>query len=485
MLSTPNEAMCQFSRDLEFSDIPPEVVHQAKLLILDFLGIALAACSTEIDKPLRVMANAITGKITDSQNLSYDFGSCSAIGEKSRMPASNAAFLNGALGHSLDFDDTHAKSIIHTAAPVVPAAFAGAEAFQKTGPDMIRACVAGFESEIRIGLAAPGKFHARGFHMTAIAGTFGAAIAYALQSGLSIERMNWALGICGSMAAGLFEYLENGSPVKALHPGWAAHGGICSTILADNDFTGPQTVFEGRFGLLKSHLGDDEFEAEALTRGLGETWETLAIGFKPYPCGHVIHAFLDAGLRLKERKKIEHSKIKSIICHAAKGAIDLVLDPIEVKRKPRSEYDAKFSLPYCLASIFVRGKCGVDDFEKNAVADPAVLALADKVSFTQDDLQDFPRFFPGVVEVRLEDGNSYVEEEKHQRGCAENPFTDQDVFEKFKDNAQRSLSLEKAEDLLSMVMSLENLKNVNGVGELLRKATNHQADLQSPLQNQA
>ena len=485
MSSTPSEILCQFSHALEFSDIPPSVVHQTKLLILDFLGIALAACSMEIDKPLRVMANAITGKIPDSQNLSYDFGSCSAIGEKNRMPAPNAAFLNGALGHSLDFDDTHAKSIIHTAAPVVPAAIAGAEEFQKTGKDMIRACVAGFESEIRIGLAAPGKFHARGFHMTAIAGTFGAAIAYALQSGLNTERMNWALGICGSMAAGLFEYLENGSPVKALHPGWAAHGGICSTMLADNDFAGPQTVFEGRFGLLKSHLGDDEFEVEALTRGLCETWETLAIGFKPYPCGHVIHAFLDAGLRLKERKKIDHSKIKSIICHAAKGAIDLVLDPIEVKRKPRSEYDAKFSLPYCLASIFVRGKCGVDDFGENAVADPAVLALADKVSFTQDDTQDFPRFFPGVVEVRLEDGNSYVEEEKHQRGCAENPFTDQDVFEKFKDNAQRSLSLEKAEDLLSMVMSLENLKNVNGIGELLRKATNHRADLQSPLQNQA
>ena len=478
MSSTPNEAMCQFSRDLEFADIPPEVVHQAKLLILDFWGIALAACSMEIDKPLRVMMNAITGRIPGLQKTSYELGPCSAIAEKNRMPAPNAAFLNGALGHSLDFDDTHAKSIIHTAAPVVPAAFAGAEAFQKTGPDMIRACVAGFESEIRIGLAAPGKFHARGFHMTAIAGTFGAAIAYALQSGLSTERMNWALGICGSMAAGLFEYLENGSPVKALHPGWAAHGGICSTILADNDFAGPQTVFEGRFGLLKSHLGDDEFEAEALTRGLGETWETLAIGFKPYPCGHVIHAFLDAGLRLKEREKIPHTKIKSIVCHAAKGAIDLVLDPIEVKRKPRGEYDAKFSLPYCLASIFVKGKCGVDDFEKSAIEDSRVLALADKVSYVQDDTQDFPRYFPGVVEVRLDDGSTFIEEEKHQRGCAENPFTDEDVYAKFKDNARRSLSPGEAEDLMSMVMTLESLENVNAIGEILRSAASHRVDPQ-------
>lgn len=322
--------------------------------------------------------------------------------------------------------------------------------------------------------------------MTAIAGTFGAAIAYALQSGLSTERMNWALGICGSMAAGLFEYLENGSPVKALHPGWAAHGGICSTILAGNNFAGPQTVFEGRFGLLKSHLGDEEkFEVEALTRGLRETWETLAVGFKPYPCGHVIHAFLDAGLRLKDREKIHHTKIKRIICHAAKGAIDLVLDPIESKRKPRGEYDAKFSLPYCLASIFVKGKCGVDDFEKNAIADPTVLVLAEKVSFTQDDTQDFPRFFPGVVEVRLDNGNIFVEDEKHQRGCAENPFADEDVYEKFKDNAQRSLSPGEAEDLMAIVMALQDMENVNAIGEFLRKAANHQADPQSPSQNPA
>ena len=485
MSPTPSETLCQFSHDLAFYDIPTAVVHKAKLLILDFLGIALAACSMEIDKPLRAMAIAMTGNIPATENTSYDSGPCSAIGEKYRMPAATAAFLNGALGHSLDFDDTHAKSIIHTAAPVVPAAFAGAEVFQKKGQDMIRACAAGFESEIRIGLAAPGKFHARGFHMTAIAGTFGAAIAYALQSGLSAERMNWSLGICGSMAAGLFEYLENGSPVKALHPGWAAHGGICSTILADNDFSGPQTVLEGRFGLLKSHLGDEEFEVEALTRGLGEIWETLATGFKPYPCGHVIHSFLDAGLRLKEREKIHHAKIKNIVCHAAKGAIDLVLDPIEVKRKPRGEYDAKFSLPYCLASIFVRGRCGVEDFDKRAIEDSTVLALANKVSFAQDDSQDFPRFFPGVVEVRLDDGSTFFEEEKHQRGCPENPFTDDDVYEKFKDNAQRSLSSVEADNLKAMVMSLEDLEDVNGIGELLRSATNHRVDPRSLLQNPA
>ena len=480
MLLTPNEVLCQFATSLKFDRIPPEVVHKTKLLILDFIGIALAARSTEIDAPLRALANGITGRMPGQESASCVLGPCSGVGEKTRMPAANAALLNGALGHALDFDDTHAKAIIHTAAAVVPAAFAGAEEFQKTGRDVIRACVAGFESEIRVGLAAPGKFHARGFHMTALAGAFGAAIAYGLQRGLSVEKMIWSLGICGSMAAGLFEYLENGSPVKALHPGWAAHGGICATILADGNFAGPETVFEGRFGLLKSHLGNEGFEVEALTKDLGQTWETLVVGFKPYPCGHVIHAFLDAGLRLRNQKRIDHTKIKSLICHAAKGAIDLVLDPVEMKRKPRGEYAAKFSLPYCLASIFVRGRCGVDDFEKSAINNPDVLFLAGKVSYLQDDAQDFPRFFPGVVEARLDDGDIFIEEEKHQRGCPENPLRDGDVYEKFKENARRSLSAKATDELMKLLMVLENLENMDAVGKLLRSAVNHRADPQSP-----
>lgn len=475
---TPSEALCRFSRTLQFRDIPPEAVHRTKLLILDFLGIALAARSTEIDAPLRAAARGLTGGAPGREGA--DLGPCSAVGERARMPAANAAFLNGALGHALDFDDTHAKSIIHTAAAVVPAALAGAEAFGKTGRDLICACVAGFESEIRIGLAAPGGFHARGFHMTAVAGVFGAAIAYALHAGLDAERMGWALGICGSMAAGLFAYLEDGSPVKALHPGWAAHGAICSTILAGENFAGPRTVFEGRFGLLRSHLGDAEFRVEALTEGLGERWETLAVGFKPYPCGHVIHAFLDAALRLRNREGVAHGKIRSLICRAAKGAIDLVLDPIEVKRRPRGEYDAKFSLPYCLASIFVRGTCGVDDFTKNAIADPEVLALAERVSYVQDDAQDFPRFFPGVVEARLADGSVFVEEEKHQRGCAENPLTDAEVQEKFRDNAARSLAPEEADALMRVVMDMENADDVDTLGALLRGAASRRGGPRSP-----
>ncbi|MFP6869052.1 MAG: MmgE/PrpD family protein [Nitrospinota bacterium] len=464
--STASETLCRFCEELRFEDIPPEVIEKAKLLTLDLLGISLAARADPIDVPIRAAARAMDG----GGNGDADTGPCSAVGETRKMPALSAAFLNAALGHSLDFDDTHSKSIIHTAAPVVPPALAAAEGFRKSGREMLRSITAAFEGTIRIGLAAPGRFHARGFHMTSIAGTFGAALAYGPMAGLKGRRLVSALGICGSMASGLFEYLEDGSPVKVLHPGWAAHSGIMATVLAGGDFGGPASVFEGRFGLLRSHLSGEDFDAEALTEGLGERWETLATGYKPYPCGHVIHAFLDAALRIREEGGFAPEGIESVTCHADKVAIDLVLDPIEAKRRPRTHYEGKFSLPYCLGSIFVRGRLTLDDFTDEAVRDERVLAAAAKVDYRQDDSMDSLNFFPGKIEVRLKGGKTFAAEEKHQRGCAENPMAPVEVQKKFMQNAQRSLPAARAEEAMDHVLNLDVLSGVAPLTGLLREA---------------
>ncbi|MBI3129440.1 MAG: MmgE/PrpD family protein [Candidatus Tectomicrobia bacterium] len=466
--SAASERICRFAETLRYEAIPPDVVEKVKLLALDVIGIALAAHSTPVDAPLRAAARALTGRPKGEEG--GDLGPASAVGEKRRMPAAGAALLNGALGHALDFDDTHTLSVIHTAAPVIPAALAGAEAFGKSGREMLRAAVAGFESEIRIGLAAPGRFHARGFHMTAIAGTFGAALAYGLLAGLDGRRLVSALGICGSMAAGLFEYLEDGSPVKALHPGWAAHAGIAAAALAEGGFGGPPTVIEGRFGLLRSHLEGEAFDAAAVASGLGERWETLATAFKPYPCGHVIHAFLDAALRVQRERGFAPEAITSILCHAAPGAIALVLEPAEAKCRPRTEYDAKFSLPYCLGSVLVRGRCGVGEFEGEAIHDPRVLEVASKVSYRREDGFDFPRFLSGRVEIRLKDGSTFAAEEKYQRGCPENPLSVEDLKFKFLDNACRSLSRPRAEALAEAILGLDSLASVEPVAGILRNA---------------
>jgi 2-methylcitrate dehydratase PrpD len=466
---TASETICRFAETLRFEDIPPDVVEKAKQLTLDLIGIALAARQDSIDMPLRATARALAGKGKRTA-AEADYGHCSAVGEKTRMPAASAVFLNGALGHSLDFDDTHSKSIVHTTAPVVPPALAGAEAFQRSGREMIRAEVAAMEAVVRIGLAAPGKLHAKGFHMTALAGAFGATLAYGLSASLRGKMLTSALGICGSMAAGLMEYLADGSPVKAMHPGWAAHSGIAATYLAGGGFGGPPTILEGRFGLLRSHLGGEEFAQEALTDGLGSRWETLAITFKPYPCGHVIHAFLDAALAAQREGGFRADEIETITCHAAKGAIELTLDPIDDKRRPRTAYDGKFSLPYCLGSVLVRGTCGLDDFTEESIRDEQVLDIAGKVHARQDDTQNFPRFFPGKVEITLKDGRTFTAEEPHQRGCPENPLTPEQVGEKFLQNANQTLSAVQASELMGLITRLETLESVEPITKILREA---------------
>ncbi|MFQ5693331.1 MAG: MmgE/PrpD family protein [Nitrospinota bacterium] len=459
---TATEALCAFSERLRFDRLPAEVAEKAKLLVLDILGIALAARSTPIDAPLRGAARALMG--------AGGPGAASAVGEREKVPPAVAALLNGALGHSLDYDDTHTGSIIHTAAPVVPAALAGAEEFGRSGGDFLRAVVAGFEAEIRIGLCAPGRFHERGFHMTSIAGTFGAALAYGLLAGLEGRGLVSALGISGSQASGLFEYLEDGSPVKALHPGWAAHSGIAAASLARGGMGGPATVLEGRFGLLRSHLGEGAYDAALLTAGLGERWETLATSFKPYPCGHVIHAFLDAAARLQGREKFSAGEIEEAVCHASKKTIYLTLEPAEGKLRPRSGYEGKFSLPYCLASIFVRGKCGVDEFTEDAVRERSVLEVASRVRYVPEEPPDHPRFLSGKVEVRLRDGRSFLEEERCQRGAPENPLSSAEIRAKFFDNARRSLPADRGEELAGLLGRAEALENLDRVGALLRQA---------------
>ncbi len=466
MLSA-TEIIVDHAKKTKFEDIPKEVVEKTKFLLLDALGIAIASTTLPVSNQVKEMVFRILG--IQSRDLTNRFDSgCTVIGEKKIMPITQAALINGSLIHSLDYDDTHTKSVIHNCAPLVPSALSGAELFQASAKDFLKSIILGFEFQIRIGLVAPGSFHARGFHMTSIAGTFGSSLVFGLLGNFSHKAIVSALGICGSMTSGLFEYLEDGSPVKVVHPGWASQSGIVASLLANEGFGGPSSILEGRFGLYNSHIHGESFDVGILTSQLGEKWETLDIAYKPYPCGHVIHAFLDAAKRIYSSDNYSVNSIKSIKCIAAKGAIDLVLDPLDAKKIPRSSYDAKFSLPYCIASILVRGTCNVEDFSDEAINDSEVLKVASLVDYEEDPSQDFPNFFPGSVEIIFDSGDRAIEHEKFQRGCLENPMSENDIRKKFMDNSTMVFDQEIAQQLFDNVMGLEESKNVNSLTEMLK-----------------
>jgi 2-methylcitrate dehydratase PrpD len=312
-------------------------------------------------------------------------------------------------------------------------------------------------------------FHARGFHATAVCGVFGAtAAACRLQSLDEITVIN-ALGIAGSMASGLLEYLADGSSTKRLHPGWAAHSAVIASRLAAHGATGPSSVFEGRFGVYRAFTDHADIDVDAITAELGERWETPRIAFKPYPACHYLHASLDATAQALAETPVRTEDIEEIVALTPEAGVSLVLEPLADKHRPRTEYEAKFSLPYSIASLLVHGRVDVSTYTDEAIVDPDVLALAAKVRYEVKDYETYPRAFPGGVRIHTRDGRTLEAELAYQRGGHENPMSADEVREKYRTNAALALSAAEAEALEEAVTTLERSGDL-GAFELLSHA---------------
>jgi len=441
--------MAQFVQSLRYEELPRAVVESAKLHLLDTLGICLAASRLEAGQIVTQVVGAWEGKPEST-----------VIGARDKVFAAAAALANGTLAHSLDYDDTHTASIVHPSAAVVPAALAVGEALGSDGRAVLTAAVAGYEVAIRIGLAAPGQFHDRGYHATPICGTFGAALVAGKLLGLDAARLAHALGLCGSQAAGIQEFLVDGSWAKRLHPGWAAFGGIISAQLAQRGFRGPQRVFEGRFGLYATHLGPGRFDPQKLTAGLGRVWETTQIALKPYPCCHLLHGAIDAALHLKRQHALNPADIAAVECRLPERTIHIVCEPEVVKRRPPTPYAAMFSATYAVAVALLAERAGLDEFSEEKIRQPEVLELAAKVSYAVDAEAEFPKYFPGWVRIRMKDGRLYEHKERINRGHPENPLSAEEVRAKFRENACQALPAGQVEAIIDRVASLERLDNV-------------------------
>src|SRR6266511_2581329 len=339
--------LAEFTASLDFADLPPAVAASVQLRTLDVLGIALAASTGEA-------APSILGALEGWGAA----GDCTVIGAKRTAAAPLAILANGALAHSLDFDDTHAASITHASAVVVPVALALGEAAGLDGRALVTAMVAGYETITRLGMAAPGAFHARGWHATSVCGPFAAALVAGRIEGLDADRLTAALGIAGSFASGVMEYLDDGSWVKRVHAGWAGHGGAIAAALARGGFTGPASILEGRFGLYRTFLGAEPDVSPFAT--LGREWETPAIGCKPYPCCHLNHAYLDCALELRRAHAFAPEDVEAVECRVPAGQVPIVCEPRPAKLRPRTAYEAQFSLPYSIACALLDGRVGLD-----------------------------------------------------------------------------------------------------------------------------
>lgn len=459
----------RFAEATSFDRLPTEVVDSVKLRVLDIVGICLAAAE-------RGLADGVTELVAEEGGRPV----ATVVAADLRCSMAQAAFVNGTLAHSLDFDDTHLRSVLHPSASVIPAVLAVAEARGRSGAEAIAAAAAGIEITVRVGLgglvAGLGNvFFERGWHATSICGTLGSAAAAGKLLGLDAAGIAHALGIAASFAGGLLEGNRVGGTVKRLHCGWAANAGITAALLAAHGFTGPRTVLEGRFGLFSAFLGGHADPA-AVVDGLGDRWELPDIAFKPYPANHYTHAAIDAALTLRRVPGVTPAAIRRIELGTSAAELRTIGEPREEKIRPRSGYHAQFSGPFTVATAFSGGGgLGVyfDDFSDEKARDPELLALAAKVETFVDPACDlaFPQTFPAVLRVHLAGGRILEERVMYPRGSRENPLPVADLRRKFALNASGLLPAERADGLADAILALDRAAAIRPVLELARPAT--------------
>src|SRR5438128_3143331 len=399
---------------------PAPVRRKCEDLLIDVVGLCLTARNEDYVKA------ALAGWDED--------GPCSAIGHARGLSAAGAAFVNGTAAHGEDFDDTFEGGPVHAGAVIVPAVLAACERYHPDGPSALLGIAVGVEVICRLSVVAPKAVHKAGFHPTAVFGAMAAAAAVGAALKLNPRQLVDALGIVGSMAGGIIEYLAEGAWTKRLHPGWAAQSGLRAAGLARARFLGPRTVFEGSHGLFHGFAHTTTGDYDALTGDFGARWVTPTLAFKPYPCGTMTHPYIDCARRLAGGG-IKAEEIKELVCEVGEGTVHRLWEPLAAKQRPANGYAGKFSTPYCIAAGFVRGNVGLGDFADDAGRDPAVVALAGKVRYEIDPRNPYPKNFTGHIRAVLNDGRVVEERQPHMRGGAHEPLTRQDIEEKFALNA--------------------------------------------------
>jgi 2-methylcitrate dehydratase PrpD len=443
---TEAEAIAEFALGLDLARVPSGVIALAKDHLLDVLGIALASSTWDFG-----------GVVLQGVRELGEGSQATAIGTGTKLPPASAALVNGVLAHGLDFDDTHIGAIYHASAHAMAACLAAGEANRVTGRELLTAFIAAIEIGCRIAMVGAGAFHERGFHPTALCGHFACTAGAARLAGASRQALVGALGLCGSQAAGILE--QNGSWLKRFGPGWAAHSALSAVALGKAGFLGPVTVLEGARGFYVSHLQSPPKVDAMPSVDLGATWFALGIALKPYPCCHYIHAFADAALELRSQFALED--IDRVECLLKASLHRGVAEPRAIRIRPRTAYEALFSVPFVVALALVRGRVDLAAFHDEPLDAPELVAVTEKTFVLDDPHSDYPLHFPGEVIVHLRNGGALRCRKAVSYGSPDLPMARDAVLAKFMANASRAIDTAQAERLAACVLRLEDAASLD------------------------
>jgi len=444
------ERMAEVFAGLKLEELPARAKAVAVNDLIDMAGLCVAARKADY------IATITAG--WDGE------GSCTAIGHRYGFDAAGAALVNGTATHGEDFDDTLEGAPIRVGAMVLPAVLAACERHGRTGKDALLGMIAGLEAVCRLNRVVPGAMHTAGFHPVGIIGTFGAAVGAGVALGLDARQLTLALGIAGSFASGIGEFLTEGAWTKRLHPGWAAQSGYRAALLGRAGFLGPRTVFDGNRNIFRIFGHGAQENYAPLLDGLGSRWQMEDIAFKPYACGTMIHPYIDCTIRLAAQG-VQAEEIVSIVCETGEGLVNRLWEPLADKHRPPSGYAAKFSMPFCMAVGFFDGDAGLEQFTDEKACDPKILELAAKISYVVDPDNEYPRNYSGHIRVMLADGSVRELRQPHMRGGVREPLTREQLIAKFHGNtAYGGASAVFADRLLQFCLSLEDCPDMRALG---------------------
>ena len=451
------QILAKFASNVNYEDLPPDVVDRAKYFCLDFAGVTLNGSTTD-------SAKAVVRALDDVGRS----GPSTIVGTNKRALPEYAAMANGTAFHSIEMDDVNNEASLHPGVVAFPTALAMADIAPVSGKDFISAVVAGYDVIIRLGRALKPKEHyGRGFHPTGTCGAFGGAAVAARLLGLQGDDYTHALGIAGSQAAGSMEYLAQGAWTKRLHPGWSAHSGIWAALLARAGYSGPTTILEGRDGFLNAYSGDPD--PSLVLKDLGEEYQVTRTSVKPHACCRYNQGPIDCLLEIGKSNDFQAMDIEEVKIGVLSQGMRLVAEPVEAKRNPESVVDMQFSMPFAAAVALSYGSASLNEYAIGIPDRPEVRHIMDRVQCVTDPKLDAqtPKLFPAWAEVRTSNGRTMRSELTYPKGDPENPVTWDEMRTKFNLLSAPVISSQRQKEIISAIDSLEQMNDVRQLASLL------------------
>jgi 2-methylcitrate dehydratase PrpD len=437
------QTLAEFAADFEQRRLPEEIVHHGKRAVIDWCAALLPGA---VSAPATLLESALADELDRGPSKL-------ALGRNATPRA--AALINGTAAHTAEVDDIFRDAIYHPGAPTIAAALAAAEAAGSSGAAFLRAVIIGYEVSTHIG-AAMGRAHYRFWHNTGTIGTFGAAAAAAAVYGLDRRAFAHALANAATFAAGLQQAFRMDSMSKPLHAGRAAEGGLLAALAAREGVTGSLDVIEGEAGFGRAMGGNPDWNA-ALA-GLGYEFNVAKLTFKNYACcGHTFAA-IDGALELQKKLGVTSSDI-------ARVSVETYGEALQVagNTHPATPSEARFSLPYVVATALVHGNVRLAAFDPERLADPETRDLMGRVTLMIDGDIDagFPARRAARVAIETRDGRREHFLQPTRKGDPDMPLTDLELEEKYRELAIPVIGAPKAESLLERLWRLDTQLGVD------------------------